>query len=82
MPMAIASRSWSSRPRRAEGHDDGVAAVGLDEPDRLLDRALLVRADDEAEELGVDVLRVGGQVDPAARGGDALDADEDVHASA
>ena len=64
---------------RAEGHDDGLAAVRLDEPDRLLDRALLVRADDEAEVRGVDAPAVGGQVDPAAGGGHALDEGEDAH---
>ena len=57
-------------------------AVRLDEPDGLLDRALLVRADGEAEVARVDVLLVGGQGDPAARRRDALDADEDVHAGA
>ena len=55
------------------------AALRLDDPDGLLDRALLVRADREAEEPGVDRLPVGGQDDPAAGRGHALDADEDVH---
>ena len=43
---------------RAEGHDRRRAAVRLDQPDGLLDGALLMRADGEAQELGVDVLRV------------------------
>ena len=37
------------------------AALRLDDPDGLLDRALLVRADREAEEPRVDVAAVGGQ---------------------
>ena len=51
----------------------------LDDPDGLLDGALLVRADREAQEPGVDLLPIGGQDDPAAGRGHALDADEDLH---
>ena len=64
---------------RAEGEHDGLAAVLLDEPHRLLDTALLVRADREAEVLRLDRLRVVGQHDPAAGHRHALDADEDLH---
>jgi hypothetical protein len=52
--------------------------VTLDEPQRLLDRALLVRADREAEVAGVDLLLVDGERDPRAGLRDALDADGDV----
>ena len=51
---------------RPERQDGGRAALRLDDPDRLLDAALLVRADREAEEARVDVLPVGGQHDPPA----------------
>ena len=51
----------------------------LDEPDRLLDAALLVRADREAEVPGVDRLLVVGQDDPPAGHRHALHADEDLH---
>ena len=50
IPMAIASRSWSAASAGPRVMTTDVAAVRLDEPDGLLDRALLVRADDEAEE--------------------------------
>jgi hypothetical protein len=52
--------------------------VLLDEPQRLLDSALLVRADREAEVAGVDLLLVCGERDPRAGFRDALDADRDV----
>ena len=42
-------------------------------------RALLVRAGGEPEVGGVDRLPVGGDVDPRARRGHPLDADQDVH---
>ena len=64
---------------RPEGQDRARSAMRLDDPDRLLDRALLVRADREPEVAGVDRLLVGGQGDLPGRGRDALDADEDVH---
>ena len=67
------------RLRRAEREDDRLAAVRLDQPDRLLDAALLVRADREPEVLRLDRLRVLGEDDLAARHRDALDADEDPH---
>ena len=44
-----------ARNLRAEGQDRRAAALGLHDPDRLLDRALLVRADGEAQVAGVDV---------------------------
>ena len=64
---------------RPEGQDGARPALRLDDPDRLLDRALLVRADGEAEVAGVDRLLVGGQRDLAGGRRDALDADQDVH---
>jgi len=51
------------------------------QPQRLLDRALLVRADREAEIAGVDLLLVGRQRDPRAGLGNPLDADEDFQIS-
>ena len=79
IPIAIASRSCSSASAGPSVRTAVAAALRLDDPDGLLDRALLVRADREAEVAGVDVLAVGGQEDPAAGRGHALDADEDVH---
>ena len=64
------------RPERQDGRRP---ALRLDDPDGLLDAALLVRADREPQEARVDGLAVGGQHDPAAGLGHALDADEDVH---
>ena len=64
---------------RAEREHDGLAAVRLDEAHGLLDAALLVRADREAEVPRLDRLLVGGEHDPAARHGHALDADQDLH---
>ena len=66
MPIAIASRSWSSASVGPERQDGRLAAVLLDDPDGLLDRALLVRADDEAEVARVDRPGVVGEHDPAA----------------
>ena len=51
----------------------------LDDPDGLLDAALLVRADREAEVAGLDRALVVGEDDLAAGDRHALDADEDVH---
>ena len=51
----------------------------LDDPDGLLDAALLVRADREAEVAGLDRALVAGEDDLAAGDRHALDADEDVH---
>src|SRR4029079_4889278 len=65
--------------RGTEGQDGGRAALFLDDPNGLLDPALLVRADRVAEELRIDRLAVRGQHDPAARLRHALDADQDVH---
>ena len=64
---------------RAERHHRRRAAVGLDDPHRLLDAALLVRADREAEVAGLDRALVLGEDDLAAGQRHALDADEDVH---
>ena len=64
---------------RAEREHDRVAAVVLPEPHCLLDAALLVRADREAEVLRLDRLLVLGEDDPAARHGYALDAHESLH---
>ena len=63
----------------AEGHDRRRAAVCLHQPDSLFDGTLLMRADGEAQEPGVDVLRIAGQGDLPTGRGDALDADEDIH---
>jgi hypothetical protein len=52
--------------------------VPVDEPQRFLDRALLVRADREAEVAGVDLLLVRRERDPRPGLRDALDADGDV----
>ena len=67
--------------RRAQRQHGRRPTLRLDDPDGFLDRALLVRADREAEVAGVDRLPVGRQDDPAAGRGDALDADEDLHAT-
>ena len=64
---------------RPERQDRAGPAIRLDQPDRLLDRALLVRADREPEIARVDRLLVGGQGDLSGRRRDPLDADEDVH---
>ncbi len=64
---------------RPEREDDRLAAVRLDQPDGLLDAALLVRADREAEVLRLDRLRVLGEDDLPARHRHPLDADEDPH---
>ena len=53
----------------------------LDDPHRLLDAALLVRADREAEVARLERLLVGRQDHLAAGERDALDADEDPHVS-
>jgi hypothetical protein len=63
---------------RAERQDGAGAAVGLDQPHRLLGGALLVRAHREAQEPGVDLLRVLGEHDASTGDGHALDADQDV----
>jgi hypothetical protein len=55
--------------------------VPLDEPQRLLDRALLMRADREPEVAGVDLLLIGGERDPRAGFRNAFDADCDVQVS-
>jgi hypothetical protein len=54
--------------------------VLLDQPDRLLGAAFLVRADGEAEMPRRDRALVVCEDDLATRQGDALDADEDVPA--
>ena len=81
-PIAIASRSCSSDFGRAEGEDDGLAAVLLGKADGCLDRALLVRPDREAQVLDVDRAVVLGEGDPTGDRGDSLDADEDLHRQA
>ena len=65
--------------RRAERQHGARAAVLLDQADRLLGAALLVRADREPEVSSLDRLLVVGQGDLAAGQRHALDADEDVH---
>ena len=67
------------RLRRAERQHDHLASAGLDDPHRLLDRALLVRRDRETEVLRVDRLRVGGEHHLPAGDRHPLDADEDPH---
>ena len=64
------------RPEREHGHR---AAQQFGQPDGLLDRAFLVRADGEARGPDVYFLPVGGQLDLAADRGHPLDADQDVH---
>ncbi len=68
--------------RRAERQHDRLAAVGLDQADRLLDRALLVGRDREAEMARVDGPLVGGQDHPPGDRRNALDADENAHRQA
>ena len=63
----------------AEREHHRLAAARLDEAHGLLDAALLVRADREAEMPRVDLLLVGREHDPAAGHGHALDADQDFH---
>ena len=60
---------------RAECQDDDLAA----DPHRLLDRALLVGRDGEAEVLRLERLPVRGEHHLPARERDALDADENPH---
>ena len=69
------------RRLRAQGQHRDRAAQPLGDLHRLLDRALLVRADREPGHPGVDLLPVRGHRDLAAYGGDALDADEYLHAA-
>ena len=66
------------RHGRAEGEHGGRAAVRLDKPDGLLDRALLVRARRVPEVLRVDRPPVGGERDAGTRRGNPLDAGEDA----
>ena len=63
---------------RAERQHGRGASVGLDQPHRLLDAALLVRADREPEVAGLDRLLVGGEDDASAGHRHALHAAEDV----
>ena len=70
-----------ARLGRPERQHDRLAAVRLDEPDGLLDPALLVRADREAEVPSSRSPAVVGEDDPAAGQRDALDADEDLSSS-
>src|SRR5581483_2261903 len=64
---------------RPKGQHRARAAVLLDEADRLLDAALLVGADREAEMPGRDRPLVLGEGDLAAGQRHALYADENVH---
>jgi hypothetical protein len=63
----------------AQGQHRHRAAEPFGDLDRLLDRALLVRADREPGRPGVDLLPVRGDRDLAAHRRDALDADENFH---
>ena len=65
--------------RGAEREHGRAAAVGLGDADGLLDPALLVRTDREAEVAGLDRALVRGEDDLAAGDRHPLDADEDVH---
>ena len=78
-PIAIASRSCSSASAGPSVSTVTDAAAGLDDPHGLLDAALLVRADREAEVAGLDRALVRGEDHLAAGQRHALDADEDVH---
>src|SRR5207302_9586297 len=64
------------RPQRQHGR---TATVRFDHAHGFLDRAFLVGTDRESEIARVDVLGVGRQRDLAGGGGDALDANQDVH---
>ena len=79
MPIATASRSCSAAAGGPSVSTVVVAAVRGREPDRLLDRALLVRADRVPEEGVSTAWASGRQGDPRSGLGHALDADEDVH---
>ena len=79
-PIARQSRTCSSASGGPSVSTVDLAAVLLDEPHRLLDAALLVRADREAEVARLDRLLVGGEDHAPAGQRDALDADEDPHA--
>jgi hypothetical protein len=64
---------------RAEREHDRLTSVGLDQPDGLLDAALLVRADREPEVPGLDLLRVVREHDAPARQRHALYTNENLH---
>ena len=64
---------------RSQRQHDDLAPLGLDDAHRLLDRALLVRRDREAEVLRLERLCVVGEHHLPAGDRDALDGDEDPH---
>ena len=66
--------------RRPEREHHRVTAVGLDDPHRLLDAALLVRAHREPEMARVDRARVFGEHDPPSGDRHPFDAGEDPQA--
>ena len=59
--------------------NDDLAAGLLDDAHRVLDRALLVRRDREAEVLRLERLRVLGEDHLPAGDRDTLDGDQDSH---
>src|ERR1700682_839644 len=65
---------------RAQRDHHRVPAARFDDPHRLLDAALLVRAHREAKMSRVDSARVLGQHDPASRDRHPLDRDQNSHA--
>ena len=65
---------------RAQRQHGRLATVLLDELRGCLDRALLVRRRGERKVGGVDVLPVGGDVDPRARSRHPLHAHQNSHA--
>src|SRR5450759_524178 len=67
------------RLRRTERDHHRVTAIGLDEPDSLLDAALLVRAHRETEVARVDRPRVVCEYDAAAGDRHSLDRRENPH---
>src|SRR5207302_3704615 len=66
--------------RRPEGEHHRLAADGLDDPHRLLDSALLVRADREAKVTRFERFPVGCEYHLAAGERHPFDADQDLHA--
>src|SRR5260370_2883223 len=67
------------RLRWAQCEHDRLAAVRLDQPDRLLDPTFLMRADRETEMAGFQGHRVRGEHHLPAGERHALDADQDSH---
>src|ERR1700694_6255729 len=67
------------RLRGPEGEDRRLTAVRLDQPDRLLDAALLVRADGETKVSRLQSLSVAGEHHPSSGQRNSFDADKNFH---